>query len=53
MRVPFLLIFKGPKTPLLDEGIHELAAPDGEKVSLYLIPILSMGDRQQYQSVFN
>ena len=53
MRIPFNLIFSGPKDQVLPEGTYELTGPDEQSLVLYLIPILSVGERQQYQSVFN
>jgi hypothetical protein len=52
-RQPFTLIFLGPKDGLLPEGLHKLSHDDLGEFDLYLIPILSAGERQAYQSIFN
>ncbi len=52
-RRAFTLIFLGPKNAPLPEGMVSLAHTDLGKVELYLIPILSQGERQAYQAVFN
>lgn len=53
MRHPFTLIFKGPKDRLLPEGHYEVESDATGPWPLYLIPIISLGDRQSYQVVFN
>ncbi len=52
-RQSFTLIFLGPKDSLLPEGLHKLRHHELGEVTLYLIPILSTGERQAYQSIFN
>jgi hypothetical protein len=52
-RQPFTLIFLGPKDRLLPEGLRTLSHDGLGEVALYLIPILSAGERQAYQSIFN
>jgi len=52
-RQPFTLIFLGPKDSILPEGTHTLSHAELGEVALYLIPILSTGERQAYQSIFN
>ncbi len=52
MRQPFTLIFTGSRDDVLPEGTY--AAEHGElSVSLYFIPITTLGARQDYQVVFN
>lgn len=53
MRRPFTLIFKGPKDHVLPEGLHQLQNSATGPLPLYVIPIISMGDCQSYQVVFN
>ena len=52
-RQPFTLIFLGPKDSLLPEGLHKFSHHSLGEFDLYLIPILSTGERQAYQSIFN
>jgi len=53
LREPFTLIFQGPKDSILPEGIHNLSNDDAGSFELYIIPIVSHGDRQSYQVIFN
>ncbi len=53
VRKPFTLIFRGPKTPLLAEAVQVLGHDDLGSVEIYLIPILSTGEQQSYQAIFN
>lgn len=53
MRRAFTLIFKGPKDRVLREGNYEVENNEAGKHQLYLIPIISIGELQSYQSVFN
>jgi hypothetical protein len=53
-RKPFALIFRGPRRPVLPEGLYPMAIADGPTLMLYVIPILTpAGDHQEYQVVFN
>ncbi len=53
LRDPFTLIFQGPKDSILAEGSHNLSNDDAGSFELYIIPIVSLGDQQLYQSIFN
>ncbi len=53
MRRAFTLIFKGPKDRLLREGLYEVENDEAGKHQLYLMPIISIGELQSYQSAFN
>ena len=50
---PFTLIFLGPKDSILAEGIHNVSNDDAGSFDLYIIPIVSPGDQQLYQVLFN
>ncbi len=53
-RKPFSLILRGPRRPVLPEGLHRVLIADGPVLTLYVIPILTAaGDHQDYQIVFN
>ncbi len=52
-RVPFTLIFQGPKDSVFPEGIYSVSNDDAGSFELYIIPIVSPGDRQSYQVIFN
>ena len=52
-REPFTLIFVGPKSEMLPEGMHALTHDRLGTAEIYLIPIASMGERQSYQAIFN
>lgn len=53
-RKPFSLIFRGPRRPILPEGLYPIAIAEGPILALYIIPILTTaGDHQEYQVVFN
>ena len=53
-RKPFSLIFRGPRRPVLPEGLYPIAIADGPTLALYIIPIFTAaGDHQEYQVVFN
>ena len=51
-RQPFLLIFQGPKGEVLQEGLYNVESDAMAAIELYLIPILSTGERQSYQVVY-
>lgn len=53
MRHPFTLIFQGPKDRVIQEGSYEVESDATGPLPLYIIPIISLGDRQSYQVVFN
>jgi hypothetical protein len=52
-RQPFTLIFLGPKSAMLPEATYALTHADLGTVEIYLIPIISSGERQSYQAIFN
>jgi hypothetical protein len=53
-RKPFSLIFRGPRQPVLPEGLYPIEIADGPTIVLYVIPILTAaGNHQEYQVVFN
>ena len=52
-REPFTLIFQGPKDSILAEGIHTVSNDSAGSFDLYTIPIISLGDHQLYQVIFN
>ena len=53
-RKPFSLIFRGPRRPVLPEGLYPVEFADGPTLMLYVIPILTAArDHQEYQVVFN
>lgn len=52
LRKPFTLIFRGPREPVLPEGMYALAHEAFEGVTIYVSPIVTFGDHQDYQSVF-
>ncbi len=53
-RLPFMLLFHGPRGDILPEGLHRATAPDGRGFTIYVMPIHTPAqDRQEYQAVFN
>ena len=53
-RIPFTLIFAGPRGDVLSEGLWTATAEDGSSFDLYVMPIHTPArDRQEYQAVFN
>ena len=53
-RQPFSLILRGPRLPVVAEGLYRMAIDKGPDLSLYLIPIFTAApDHQDYQIVFN
>ena len=53
LREPFTLIFQGPKDSILPEGIYNVSNDGAGSFDLYIIPIVSPGDLQSYQVIFN
>ena len=52
-RPAFSLILRGPRAPILNEGMHRLTLEDRVSFDLYLIPIHTPSrDHQDYQIVF-
>jgi hypothetical protein len=53
-RKPFSLIFRGPRQPVLPEGLYPVEFADRPTLVLYVIPILTPArNHQEYQVVFN
>lgn len=53
-RTPFTLIFQGRRDELLPEGMWTAQTEGGARFELYVMPIHTpVGDRQEYQAVFN
>lgn len=53
-RQPFSLILRGPRHPVVSEGLYQIAIEDGPHLSLYMIPIFTTAHgHQDYQIVFN
>jgi hypothetical protein len=53
-RMPFTLIFATPRNTLLIEGFYDLKSESGREFrQIMLSPILSTGEHQEYQAVFN
>jgi len=53
-RRPFTLILRGPRSPVLPEGLYRVTIDEAETIALYVIPIATMvRDRQDYQVAFN
>jgi len=54
VRIPFSLIFQGPRDRIVPEGLYHLAPEGGVDFELYVIPIMTApGDRQDYEVLFN
>lgn len=53
LREPFTLIFQGPKDSIVPEGIYTVSNDGAGSFELYIIPIVSPGNRQSYQVIFN
>lgn len=51
-RLPFVLIFKGPKDAVLPEGEYSVENDATGTLELYVIPIVSTGEQQAYQVVY-
>jgi hypothetical protein len=53
-RQPFSLILRGPRHPVVKEGLYRIAIENGPNLSLYMIPIFTTAHHHQdYQIVFN
>ena len=53
-RRPFTLIFRGPKAPVLTEGLYDCEVEGGPTYSIYVNPVFTpTPDLQEYQAVFN
>lgn len=51
-RVPFSLMFSGPATPIMPQGIHRLVHDELGTLELFLVPLAPDGDGARYQAVF-
>lgn len=52
-REPFLITFRGPTAPRLQQGLHDVAHPTLEPVTIFLVPIGLDDDGATYEAVFN
>jgi hypothetical protein len=52
-REPFSLVFAGPRTSLLRQGIHRLAHPAFGTLDLFLVPVGPHGGAMQYEAIFS
>eukprot|EP01030_Chromulinospumella_sphaerica_P020255 gene20255-20163_t len=53
-REPFLLVFAGPRSPVMPGAIYDIRAETGETFWFSAQPMLTQTrDRQEYQAVFN
>ena len=52
---PFSLIFRGPASPVLDQGIQTLSHPELGELTLFLVPVGPgrAGKLPRYEAVFN
>jgi hypothetical protein len=54
LREPFNLIFCGPPSPVLREGMYTIEVEGGPSFELYVMPVHTPArDRQDYQASFN
>jgi hypothetical protein len=51
-RQPFSLIFRGPASPTLPQGIHHLTHSDLGALEIFLVPIDPEGQGSAYEAVF-
>ena len=49
----FSLVFRGPMTPALPQGIHELEHATLGKLQLFLVPLGPDDSGMRYEAVFN
>ncbi len=53
-RKPFSLRLRGPRGPVVPEGMHRLTADDTRVFEVYVVPVQTASrDCQDYQVVFN
>lgn len=50
-REPFSLLFHGPKTPLLPQGMHLLKTV-GMEAEIFFVPTAQDEERSEYQAIF-
>lgn len=51
-RMPFSVIFNGPKEPVLEQAIYALEHPDMGDLGLFLVPLMADAQGAQYEAVF-
>jgi len=51
-RVPFSLVFLGPREPVLPQRIYPLVHDELGEIELFLVPIAQDGDGTRYEAVF-
>lgn len=51
-RVPFRLLFHGPRGPVLPQRIYRFEHPVLEPCDLFIVPIGPAGDRMRYEAIF-
>lgn len=52
-RAPFSLVFQGPRSPRLAQGLHTLSHPDLGAHLLFLVPIAADATTTSYEAAFN
>ena len=48
----FSVIFEGPKAPTIEGGNHTITVEGGESITAFIQPIVSHGDKQDYELMF-
>jgi len=48
----FSLLWQGPQTPLLSQGVHRLAHPETGDQEVFLVPVAEKDAGFQYEAVF-
>lgn len=51
-REGFSLLFRGPASPALAQGMHPVLLPGVGRLPLFLVPVQPDGERPCYQAVF-
>jgi hypothetical protein len=52
-RVPFVLVFEGPREPLLPQAIYGFTHPDLGEFGIFIVPVGIEGEAVVYEAVFN
>lgn len=52
-RDPFVLLFRGPQSPTLQQGIHVMAHEVLGKAEIFLVPVEPDAGGPRYEAVFN
>ena len=52
-RMPFSLLFRGPRSPVLPQRIYALEDPGLGRLEIFLVPIGTDGDGVRYEAIFN